>query len=182
LQSGIHATISGVLLAFTIPFVGGGEQSPSVKLMQWLQLPVSFLILPLFALANTGIVIENDWMLQLGSVNSMGIAFGLIIGKPIGIVGFSLLGSVLGICKLPHGNRFISFVGIGMLAGIGFTMSIFISLLAFEDQQVINSSKMAILLASAASALLGYSVLSLSLRSRKTAVIEDDEAFFAEES
>lgn len=182
LQSGIHATISGVLLAFTIPFVGGGEQSPSVKLMHWLHLPVSFLILPLFALANTGIVIENDWMLQLGSINSMGISAGLVFGKPIGIVGFSLLGSWMGFCKLPQGNRFLSFIGIGMLAGIGFTMSIFISLLAFDDQQVITGSKMAILLASAASALLGYIVLSLSLRSRKTAVIEEDDEFFAEES
>ncbi len=165
--SGIHATISGVLIAFAIPFREGGDESPSVKIMQWLHLPVSYLILPAFALANTGIVIENDWMLQLASMNSMGISLGLILGKPLGIVGFSLLGTALGICKLPSGNRFLSFIGIALLAGIGFTMSIFISLLAFDDQGVITDSKIAILLASTASAILGYFVLAFSLRSRK---------------
>lgn len=174
LLSGIHATISGVLLAFAIPFLKGGDKSPSVQLMRWLQIPVSFLILPVFALANTGIVIENDWMQQLGSANSMGIAFGLIIGKPVGIVTFSLLGTMLGICKLPTGNSFLSFIGIGILAGIGFTMSIFISLLAFHEPQWINSSKIAILLASAASALLGYLVLIITLKKRAVESSDED--------
>lgn len=164
LLSGIHATITGVLLAFAIPFLKGEKSSPSIRLMHWLHLPVSFMILPVFALANTGIVIENDWMQQLSSVNSVGISLGLILGKPFGIIGFSLLGTLAGICRLPSGNSFLSFIGIGMLAGIGFTMSIFISLLAFDDPHVITGSKIAILLASGASALLGYAVLAFSLK------------------
>jgi Na+:H+ antiporter, NhaA family len=165
--SGIHATISGVLLAFAIPFLKGTKNSPSVKLMHWLHVPVSFVILPIFALANTGIVIENDWMQQLASANSLGITAGLIIGKPAGIIGFSLLGKITGICQLPTGGSLLNFIGIGMLAGIGFTMSIFISLLAFEDPDVVTGSKIAVLIASGASALLGYVVLRIGLRSRQ---------------
>lgn len=164
LLSGIHATITGVLLAFAIPFLKGENTSPSIRLMHRLHLPVSFLILPVFALANTGIMIENDWMQQLASLNSTGISFGLVIGKPLGIIGFSLLGVWTGICKLPKGNSFLSFVGIGMLAGIGFTMSIFISLLAFGDAHTITGSKIAILLASTVSAVLGYVVLAFALK------------------
>lgn len=177
LLSGIHATITGVLMAFAIPFLKGGDDSPSVKLMHWLHIPVSFLILPFFALANTGIVIENDWMQQLSSFNSLGIGLGLIVGKPVGIIGFSLIGTLLGVCKLPSGNRFASFVGVGMLAGIGFTMSIFISLLAFRHPDMVNSSKIAILVASAASAIIGYAILYVSLIGKKEATEEDEEAF-----
>lgn len=177
LQSGIHATISGVLLAFAIPYDKNNEHNPMTRLMHVLHLPVSFLILPVFALANTGIVVENDWMQQLGSSNSLGIIGGLLLGKPVGIVVFSVIGSWIGICKLPHGHRFASFVGVGMLAGIGFTMSIFISLLAFEEVQQINSSKIAILIASGASALLGFLVLSLSLHTKKNKPEEAEEIF-----
>lgn len=177
LQSGIHATISGVLLAFAIPFDKNNEHNPMTRLMHVLHLPVSFLILPLFALANTGIVVENDWMQQLGSSNSLGVMAGLLIGKPVGIVLFSLVGSLTGICRLPHGHRFASFIGVGILAGIGFTMSIFISLLAFDETNLINSSKIAILLASGASALVGFLVLSLSLHTKKNKPDEAEEIF-----
>ena len=167
LLSGIHATIAGVLLAFTIPYRNGDSQSPSTRMMDLLEVPVAYIILPVFALANTGIVIEPGWTQQLISMNSAGIGLGLLIGKPLGIIGFSLLGMVTGICKMPAGVSFPGFAGVAMLAGIGFTMSIFISLLAFDDAQMIAGSKIAVLIASGASALLGYGVLAFSLKGKK---------------
>jgi len=164
LLSGIHATITGVLLAFAIPYIGGKKNSPSTKLMHLLEVPVAYIILPVFALANTGIIIENDWMQQLVSANSAGIGLGLIVGKPLGIIGFSLLGVWLKICKIPQGIHFMSFAGVAMLAGIGFTMSIFISLLAFDDAHMIAGSKIAVLIASGISAVLGYVLLAASLK------------------
>lgn len=163
LSSGIHATITGVLLAFAIPFGNGSKQSPSYNLQRQLHLPVAFFILPLFALANTGIIIPNNWSEGLVSTNSLGILVGLILGKPIGIVSFALLSVAIGMCTLPSDMKKRDVVGVGFLGGIGFTMSIFITLLAFSDSNIITHSKIAVFIASSITGLLGYIILKITL-------------------
>ena len=164
LNSGIHATIAGVLTAFALPYRKGSNlPSPSIRMMDVLEQPVAFFILPIFAMANTAIFIDDHWQLNLLSLNSLGIEIGLVAGKPVGIILFSLLGVATGICRLPERVKFLSFTGVAMLAGIGFTMSIFISLLAFSSGQLQSDSKIAVLLASAISALLGYFIVKISL-------------------
>jgi NhaA family Na+:H+ antiporter len=174
LKSGIHATLAGVLLAFAIPFTAkrDDEASPSHRLEHSLHKPVAFLVLPLFALANTGIIIGTNWSSELANANSLGILAGLVVGKPLGILALSALAVAIGWCKLPHDVRWGQIAGAGMLGGIGFTMSIFIANLAFPTQPaLINSSKMAILLGSFASALLGF--LWLLAASRRGSVATD---------
>jgi len=159
LKSGVHATIAGVLLAFAIPFSAkqDDEDSPSHKLEHFLHKPVAFIILPVFALANTGIIISSGWTQELASTNSLGIMAGLVLGKPVGITLLCLLAVALGICKLPLDLRWRHVFGAGLLGGIGFTMSIFITNLAFTGEaDVINASKMAILVASLAAGIIGF--------------------------
>lgn len=163
-KSGVHATIAGVMLAFAIPFSGrtADEASPSHRLEHWLHKPVAFVVLPIFALANTGILIGSGWQAELTSANSIGIMAGLVLGKPIGIFMMSFVGVMMGICTLPPDLKWRHLFGAGMLGGIGFTMSIFIANLAFPDlPQAVNASKMAILLASLTSGVLGIAWLSL---------------------
>ena len=159
LKSGVHATIAGVLLAFTIPFSATEDDadSPSHRLEHFLHKPVAFVILPIFALCNTGIVVGADAITALASANSLGIIAGLLFGKPIGItlVCFAVVG--LGICRLPLDLNWKHVFGAGILGGIGFTMSIFITNLAFVGETgVVNVSKMAILLASLAAGTIGF--------------------------
>lgn len=164
LKSGVHATIAGVLIAFTIPFTHKRDdaEAPSYKLEHFLHKPVAFLILPVFALANTGIVIGSDWASEIASANSLGIILGLIFGKPIGITLLSFIVVTIGICRLPLDLNWKHVFGAGMLGGIGFTMSIFITNLAFTGQaDVINASKMAILLASLTAGTAGFIFLKL---------------------
>ncbi len=153
--SGVHATISGVLLAFAIPFGGTGQESPSYRLQHALHYPVAFGIVPLFALANTGIPLEPAFYNSLFSLNSLGIIGGLFLGKPIGILSFCWLSVKSGWGALPNKVGWKQLLGAGLLAGIGFTMSIFITLLAFEDIQMVNDSKIAILTASLLAAVIG---------------------------
>ncbi len=158
LKSGVHATIAGVLLAFTIPYshIEDDPASPSHRLEEMLHKPVAFLILPVFALANTGIVIGAGWAQDLLSANSLGILLGLVVGKPVGIFLFSLGAVLLGICRLPLDLAWRHVFGAGLLGGIGFTMSIFITNLAFMGEAgTINASKMAILLASLMAGVAG---------------------------
>lgn len=159
LQSGIHATVAGVLLAFALPFGDGGEKSPSYKLQHFLHKPVAFFIVPLFALANTGIVLGEGWVEGLASSNSIGIFAGLFLGKPAGIVLFSLLAIRLGWSRLPLGVSWRHILGAGFLGGIGFTMSIFITLLAFTDPEIVQGSKTSVLLTSLISGVTGYLIL-----------------------
>ena len=161
LHSGIHATITGVLLAFAIPFDKGDESSISIKLQYFLHKPVAYLILPLFALANTAIIIQTDITRVLTEPNSLGIALGLIIGKPLGILLFSYVAVLVGWCRLPEDVNWKQIFGAGILGGIGFTMSIFITLLAFDNHDIINNSKLMILLASLVAGLLGYFYLRM---------------------
>jgi NhaA family Na+:H+ antiporter len=158
LKSGVHATIAGVLLAFAIPFSGREDiDSPSHRLENALHQPVAFIVLPIFALANTGIVIGDGWVQELLSPNSLGIVAGLVLGKPLGVMGLCLLATALGICRLPAGVKWGHMAGAAMLGGIGFTMSIFITGLAFSGQpETVNAAKMAILWASLASGVLGF--------------------------
>lgn len=164
LKSGVHATIAGVLLAFAIPYSAreDDEESPSHRLEHVLHTPVAFLILPIFALANTGIVIGAGWTQELLSSNSLGIMGGLVLGKPIGIVLASLGAVALGLCRLPLDLNWKHVLGAGLLGGIGFTMSIFITNLAFVGSpELVNASKMAILLASVVAGTLGFIWLKL---------------------
>lgn len=163
LHSGVHATITGVILAFVIPFGDGGEKSPSYILQHFLHKPVAFFILPLFALANTCIALGSDWFHGLSGSNSIGIISGLVVGKPLGIFIFSFVAVKLGLGMLPAELKWKNIFGVGMLAGIGFTMSIFITLLAYTDQGAIDSSKIAILLASLFAGILGLLVLKITL-------------------
>ncbi len=177
LQSGVHATISGVLLAFAIPFTGkeDDEASPSHKLEHILHKPVAFIILPIFALANTGIIIANDWYQDLSTPNSMGIMMGLVVGKPLGITLISFIVVSLGLCRLPLDLNWKHVFGAGLLGGIGFTMSIFITNLAFVGKpDLINVSKIAILLSSLAAGFVGF--LWLKLFGRPTAIDDDMNA------
>ena len=187
LRSGVHATIAGVLLAFAIPFaprkrpegragdteqnafsLGIPEESPSHTLEHILYKPVAFVILPLFALVNTGVVFDAQWQQGLASANSLGILAGLVLGKPLGILLFSYAAVAMGLCRLPSGMGWRQVIGLGLLAGIGFTMSIFITNLAFPDQPaIVNASKMAILLASILSGAAGVIWLGLLKRSRE---------------
>ena len=166
LNSGVHATITGVLLAFVIPYGNGGKKTSSYRLQHALHRPVAFFILPLFAIANTCIAIDSNWHEGLAHANSIGIMAGLIIGKPIGITLFALLCVKLGIGSLPKDLKWKHILGAGMLGGIGFTMSIFITLLAFKNDgvEVITYSKIAILVASFVSGTLGFLWLKLNLK------------------
>jgi Na+:H+ antiporter, NhaA family len=163
-RSGVHPTLSGILIAFAIPFRRNRETQPSSILQHFLHKPVNFFVIPVFALANTAIHLPATWRTEIFSSNSMGISLGLLIGKPLGIAGFSALGILAGLAKLPEGMNAKKLIGMGLLAGIGFTMSIFISNLAFNsNDELIQSSKVAVLIASILAAILGWLVLKTSM-------------------
>jgi NhaA family Na+:H+ antiporter len=164
LQSGVHATITGVLLAFAIPFGNGDEKSTSFILQRFLHKPVAFFILPVFALANTAIVLSVDILETLTQHYSTGIALGLIVGKPLGIFLFTFLAVTFRFCKLPKDLTWTSMLGVGFLGGIGFTMSIFITLLAFNNDAIINNAKLVILLSSLIAGIIGFLSLKISLK------------------
>lgn len=160
-HSGIHATIAGVILAFTIPLKNPANKiSPSEKLEKQLHLPVSFLIMPLFALVNTNITFEKDIFNHFINPLSAGIILGLFAGKVLGINILSWLAIKIKWAKLPANCSFKEMLGVGFLAGIGFTMSIFVALLAFpKDFESQNISKISILAASVISGVTGYIIL-----------------------
>lgn len=165
LKSGVHATVAGVALAFAIPFSHKTEDetSPSHRLEHSLQKPVAFFVLPIFALANTAIIVGKDWMHSLADANSLGIILGLMAGKPVGILLLCVVGVVSGACRLPQGLGWRHILGAGMLGGIGFTMSIFITNLAFANNAaVVDASKIAVLLASLCAGIMGFLWLKMS--------------------
>jgi NhaA family Na+:H+ antiporter len=165
LNSGVHPTITGVLLAFTITYRSGGKKSSSHILRHFLNKPVAFLVLPLFAIANTCISFGDSWQSGLIEANSLGIIAGLVIGKPLGIWLFSFIGVSLGFCALPKELKWTNIIGVGFLAGIGFTMSIFITLLAFDDSETVNNSKIAIIIASVMAGIIGLLWLKKTFKS-----------------
>lgn len=170
LQSGVHATLAGIALAFAIPFTTTHvtRASPSYRLEHALHRPVGFVILPLFAFANTGVSCSLQALQSLHTEpNHLGILFGLVVGKPLGVMLACAIAIGLGWCALPQHTRWPHLLGAGMLGGIGFTMSIFITNLAFADlTAVINASKLAILCGSLISAGLGWLYLKSVLPRR----------------
>lgn len=155
-HSGIHATIAGVLLAFTIPTNTNAVESPLEKLEHALTFPVNYLIMPIFALANTNITFQREMVDGLTSPLALGIIAGLFLGKTLGVTLFSWFAVKIKLAKLPSGANWKHIVGVGMLAGIGFTMSIFIALLSFSNVAYILEAKFAILCASVISGLIGF--------------------------
>ena len=158
LEAGVHASIAGVLLAFAIPFTARdpARPSPSHRLEEKLHVPVGFVVLPLFALANTAIEVDGGALAAVVDRNGLGIALGLLVGKPLGIVLLSWAAVKAGICALPDELGWRHVIGAGMLGGIGFTMSIFISNLAFaSDPAHLEASKLAVLCASTLAGVVG---------------------------
>jgi NhaA family Na+:H+ antiporter len=163
-QSGVHATVSGILLAFALPFGNGDEKTCSYRMQHILHKPVAFIILPIFALANTGVLFHQNWNEQLFSKNSLGIMLGLIFGKPIGIMLFAYTAVKFKISRLAEDVNWKHIFGASILGGIGFTMSIFITLLAFENDNKIIESKIGILVSSLFAGLIGYIYLKWLLK------------------
>lgn len=169
LKSGVHATLAGVALAFLIPFKikdeNNKEFSMSKEMEKELHMLVSFFILPIFAFANAGVSFKGLSMDSLLSPVPIGIALGLFLGKQLGVFGFSFLAIKLKIAKLPQSASWMQLYGVSVLTGIGFTMSLFIDSLAYDDPQLYNfADKLAILIGTFLSALLGYIVLKLSIK------------------
>jgi NhaA family Na+:H+ antiporter len=153
LESGIHATVAGVLLALTIPL-------PRIEAIEHaLQRPVNYMLLPLFALCNTAIVLNGGLGPVLSSPVALGIGLGLLLGKPLGIIGVVAALVRLGVAPLPAQVNWRQMVGLGFTAGIGFTMAIFIATLAYPAPQAVDVAKVAVLVGSAAAALVGATVL-----------------------
>lgn len=166
LKSGVHATLAGVVIGFAIPLKGKeGEQSPLKHLEHALHPYVAFLILPIFAFANAGISLAGVSLSGLTSMLPLGIALGLLVGKPLGIFSFSWLAVKSGVAKLPEGVNMKHIFAVSVLCGIGFTMSIFISSLAFTgvSAEFDTYARLGILLGSTTAAILGYILLSISL-------------------
>ncbi|TWI85057.1 NhaA family Na+:H+ antiporter [Lacibacter cauensis] len=160
-NSGVHATIAGVLFAFTIPIkkLDGIEHA--------LHNYVNFLIIPIFALANTAIVIPLGFTEHMTNSLSIGIIAGLLLGKPLGIVLFCWLLVKLKIGQLAEGINWKHMIGLGLLAGIGFTMSIFISMLAFKDSFTQDISKMAVMVASVLAIICGYAWFKFFIKEKQ---------------
>ena len=167
LKSGIHATLAGVLTALAIPIQGKnkGDQSPLHSLEHALHPWVAFAVLPLFAFANAGVSLAAIQLSDLTATVPLGIALGLFFGNQLAIFALCYTAVKFKIAKLPQNVRWIQIYGVGCLAGIGFTMSLFIGTLAFSDPELVNQVRLGVLMGSFASAILGYSVLSIASRS-----------------
>lgn len=169
MQSGVHATIAGVLLAFAVPFPKTEDRlNPSFRLQHLLHRPVAFFVLPVFAFVNTAIVLPADLLDGLSSRNSIGIMAGLIGGKVAGVLLACFIAIKTGIATMPAELNWRYLFGVSLLAGIGFTMSIFITNLAFADQELIINSKISILVASVIAAIAGLAVLMKKQRAAIT--------------
>ncbi|NBL65839.1 Na+/H+ antiporter NhaA [Flavobacterium sp. NST-5] len=165
-HSGIHATIAGVLTAITLPTNDVDKESPLEILEHALTQPVNFIIMPIFALANTNITFESGMVEGLTSSLGLGIVLGLFLGKPIGIFLMSFLAVKGRVCELPVNTNFIHVLGLGLLGGIGFTMSIFIALLSFDEVFLQTEAKFSILVASVLAGLIGFILLKVYSRKK----------------
>jgi len=169
LKSGVHATLAGVALAFTIPLNANDKNKQSISPLKdienGLHFWVAFFILPLFAFVNAGVNITEISLQQMSESVPMGIMLGLFIGKQLGVFGFSWLAIKLQLAELPKGSNWLQLYGVSLLTGIGFTMSLFIVSLAFEDDQLFQyTDKLAILIGSSMSGVMGYLILKGSKR------------------
>lgn len=158
-HSGIHATIAGVMVAMTLPTNDTNVESPLERLEHALVNPVNFFIIPIFAFANTNITLQSEMLHGLTAPLGLGIFFGLMFGKPIGILLTSWICSRFGIASLPEGSSWMHIIGVGMLAGIGFTMSIFISILSFKNPLFVSEAKLSVLLTSVIAGTAGFLLL-----------------------
>ena len=167
-QSGVHATISGVLLATVIPHRKKNEEySLLTKIEHNISSYVAFGIMPLFALANAGVSLDGINLESLLSPVPLGIVLGLFVGKQIGVFLFSIIAIKLKIAQMPNNANWMSFYGVGILTGIGFTMSLFIGNLAFvENIEYIDGVKIGVLTGSLLSTLIGYTLLLLTAKDR----------------
>ena len=167
-QSGVHATISGVLLATVIPHRKKNEEySLLTKIEHNISSYVAFGIMPLFALANAGVSLDGINLESLLSPVPLGIVLGLFVGKQIGVFLFSIIAIKLKIAQMPNNANWMSFYGVGILTGIGFTMSLFIGNLAFvENIEYIDGVKIGVLTGSLLSTLIGYTLLLLTAKNR----------------
>ena len=165
-ESGIHATISGVLLATTIPHRKKEKDfSLLIKLEHKISPYVAFGIMPLFALANAGVSLNGFNLNSLLSPVPLGIILGLFVGKQIGVFLFSMVSIKLKIAEMPNNSNWINFYAVGILTGIGFTMSLFIGNLAFtDDAQYIDGVKIGVLAGSLLSTLVGYFLLLITTK------------------
>jgi NhaA family Na+:H+ antiporter len=179
LASGVHATVAGVAAAAVVPARGAGapgsdatdaEDSPLARLEHWLLPWTTYLVLPLFALVNAGVAVPASALGRaLASPLTLGVAAGLVLGKPVGIVTAAWLARAAGLARLPEGARWSELVGAACLGGVGFTMSIFIAALAFTEGDSLDLARIGILLGSAVSALLGFTILWLATTGRRSA-------------
>jgi NhaA family Na+:H+ antiporter len=164
LKSGVHATLAGVALAFTIPLRGkdknGNDYSMSKEMEHDLHYWVAFFILPMFAFVNAGVDLRNVSIEQMSTGVPLGIMAGLFLGKQLGVFGFSWLTIKLGLANIPDKSTWLQLYGVSVLTGIGFTMSLFVDSLAFTDDELYHQAdKLAVLLASLAAGAVGYAVL-----------------------
>lgn len=165
LKSGVHATLAGVLIAFCIPMRDRAGKSPLLNLEHDLHGPVAFVVLPLFAFANAGLSLSGMSMEDLAHPVTLGVVLGLLVGKPIGILGFVAVAVALGIAKLPNRVTWSQLTGVAFACGIGFTMSLFIAGLAFEhgSGDYFSGDRLGILVGSILSALAAAVLLQVSL-------------------
>lgn len=159
LQSGVHATLAGVITAFFVPMKDRFGKSPMHALEHGLAPYVKFLIVPLFAFGNAGVVLAGMTLSDLAAPLPSGIALGLLLGKLSGVFGFTWLLVKSGAARLPEGANWLHIFGVAALAGIGFTMSLFIGSLSFSDLAQMNAVRLGVLTGSILSACLGFAVL-----------------------
>jgi NhaA family Na+:H+ antiporter len=169
LKSGVHATLAGVALAFMIPLTSKDKKGNSFSMLKEMERDlhkwVSFFILPLFAFVNAGVDLKNISISEMFGPVPIGIMLGLFLGKQIGVFGFSWIAIKTGIASLPKDSNWILLYGVSILTGIGFTMSLFVDSLAYNDTNIYHySDKLAILLGSFISATIGYIILRISTR------------------
>jgi len=167
LKSGVHATLAGVALAFTIPLtVASGERPSPLKQLEYdLHKPVAFVILPLFAFANAGMSLTEVDIAALTHPVTMGVAAGLVIGKFVGVLGFVLVASFLGFARKPVSMTWPQIAGVAALCGVGFTMSLFIAGLAYEHGDYVHfmGDRLGVLVGSVVAAVLGLLILAFAL-------------------
>ena len=147
------------MVAMTLPTNDTTVESPLERLEHALVKPVNFLIIPVFAFANTNITLQAEMLHGLTAPLGLGIFFGLMLGKPVGILLTTWVCRRLGIASLPEGSTWMHIIGVGMLAGIGFTMSIFISILSFQNPLFVSEAKLSVLLTSIIAGTAGYILL-----------------------
>ena len=169
LKSGVHATMAGVITALLIPMHGRreGDQSPLHKIEHGLHPWVAFMVLPLFAFANAGVSFDGLSVSDVFTPLPLGIALGLVLGKPLGVMLFSVVAVRLGAARLPEGVTWMQLAGVACLTGIGFTMSLFIGGLAFSDAEQINAVRLGVITGSVISAALGLALLRIALAGRE---------------